>query len=178
MILPPVAAYRDRVTNRAKLVCSNVGVDKDPQIIPYRKVKGAIGGECFENVRSHIKKFGGEVVDGWAVWEFPPLEVQAEFHSVWETPEGDLVDITPPLHGGQKTTFLRGAPDEVYEGRNRSAVYLPYDETEIAKRYVELSRRWQELVFPEGDLQEPTFKMTPEIMQVTMEKAETELRRS
>lgn len=33
--------------------------------------------------------------------------MMAEHHSVWETESGELIDVTPPRHGGETTLFLR-----------------------------------------------------------------------
>ena len=168
----PLPANRDRVTNRALAICKTIREDAKPEMIRYQKVRGLPQGECFYNVRNHLAKHGGEVVDGWAVWEHPPLLVQAEFHSAWLRPDGVLVDLTPPLHQGCWTTFLRAVDGEVYEGRNKNVVYLPYEESDLAIRFVELSKRWIELVYPEGEIQTSNFVVTPEIMAITREKGE------
>lgn len=168
----PLPAFRDRVTIRARQICREIRCDLDPVMIPYQKIRGAKGGECFQNVRNYVERFGGEVVDGWVVWETPPLLVQAEFHSVWLRPDRVLVDVTPPLHRGHLTTFLRAVPGDTYKGLNRSAVYLPYDDTDLARRFVALSRRFSALVYPEGEIQTTQYTLTSEIREITIKKAQ------
>lgn len=52
-------------------------------------------GECFENVRLHVEKNGGDIVYGWTVVEYEGLFFESEFHAVWRNSSGDLIDITP-----------------------------------------------------------------------------------
>lgn len=32
---------------------------------------------------------------GWAIWEWKKVLIEAEFHAVWQRPDGTLIDITP-----------------------------------------------------------------------------------
>jgi hypothetical protein len=46
------------------------------------------------------------------LWKFTSSEevqVWGDFHSVWQRPDGSLVDLTPPKDGGDKTLFVRDA---------------------------------------------------------------------
>lgn len=52
-------------------------------------------GWCSDGVRLKVAADGGAPVYGWTIWEWPPAIVTAEFHCVWRSPQGDLVDITP-----------------------------------------------------------------------------------
>ena len=55
---------------------------------------------------------------GWQVWEWPGLYLEAEFHAVWRSPSGQLIDLTPkemPIH---KILFLED-PVRIYGGRRR-----------------------------------------------------------
>jgi hypothetical protein len=168
----PVPVHRDRVTIRAREICRLIRPDVDPQIIPYVKTRGTICGECFQNVRTHVKKHGGEVIDGWLVWETPPLIVEAEFHSVWLRPDGVLIDITQPLTFGKSTTFLVAEPGDAYEDRNKPGYFLPYDDNEICNRFCEISKRVHQLTYPPGELQTDRYAMTKELMRLTQEKVE------
>jgi len=79
---------------------SVVYVDMEP-------LKGAPADECFYLVEAQCKEHGGRSATGWALWELPTLFVEAEFHCVWERPDGTLVDITPKL-GDSKSSLLGG----------------------------------------------------------------------
>jgi hypothetical protein len=56
-------------------------------------------GWCSDGVREKIKHDGGSIVFGWTIWEWPKVLLTAEFHAVWQSPSGKLLDITPkPQH--------------------------------------------------------------------------------
>lgn len=82
------------VTPHILRLIRNLGLDGEPERIPVRPVPEASAGECFPNVSRHVERAGGAVVYGWALWEWPNILVEAEFHSVWLN-EGILRDITP-----------------------------------------------------------------------------------
>jgi hypothetical protein len=49
---------------------------------------------CFVNVDEKIKRDGGKVVYGRAIF-CTDIICEAEMHAVWESPDGELMDITP-----------------------------------------------------------------------------------
>jgi len=51
--------------------------------------------DCFPIVAEQVAAEGGQQVFGWALWELPGVFIEAEFHSVWQSPAGELVDIVP-----------------------------------------------------------------------------------
>lgn len=76
---------------------------------------------CHLNVPNHIKKHGGTQVYGWKVWNQERYGfVEAEFHSVWCNPDGQLVDITPG--DGEKEVLFFADPVRKYEGACRPNV--------------------------------------------------------
>ncbi len=50
--------------------------------------------ECIYNVKNKIKIDGGKEVLGWEIWKTNIL-IEAQFHSVWQSLDGKLEDITP-----------------------------------------------------------------------------------
>jgi hypothetical protein len=60
---------------------------------------------CFINVGEKIEKQGGNVRYGWAIW-FGLHLCEAEFHSVWESPDQLLIDITPRNQQFDKIFFV------------------------------------------------------------------------
>lgn len=65
---------------------------------------------CHVSSKFHAMKNGGQRVHGWALWRFMDASgtmIIAERHSVWEEPDGTLIDITPPASGGGATLFVR-----------------------------------------------------------------------
>jgi hypothetical protein len=63
-------------------------------------------GECFNNVLKYIEKYGGKLVCGWQFYELTYM-IEAEFHGVWQNPEGILVDITPREYKVDKILFIQ-----------------------------------------------------------------------
>lgn len=75
-------------------LCAGIAPDQSPQFIEHRPAPTAIFRECFPNVLEQIKAHGGELVFGWAIWEWPGVFIEAEHHGVWLV-DGTLVDVTP-----------------------------------------------------------------------------------
>jgi hypothetical protein len=55
---------------------------------------------CFRNVLSKIAQDGGTQQNGWAfVVQVPPGLLVAIHHTVWVSPTGEWIDVTPPAPG-------------------------------------------------------------------------------
>jgi hypothetical protein len=90
--------------------CIEIGSDA-PVVVPVSAFEGSRSGWCFDNVRRKIELDGGEAVHGWTIWSAPGLWHNAEFHVVWKTPGGRLVDITSKPDGENHIIF---SPDSRY----------------------------------------------------------------
>jgi hypothetical protein len=67
---------------------------------------------CYDNVARRVQADSGRLVMGWMLEERPGAFVSATHHAVWQSPQGVLIDITNPGHGGEpagSTTFVRDA---------------------------------------------------------------------
>ncbi len=62
--------------------------------------------DCFNNVNKYVELKGGDIIFGWAVWHHHRLMLEAEFHSVWKSPEGAYLDITPRPISFKRIFFL------------------------------------------------------------------------
>ena len=62
--------------------------------------------QCHLSAKHCAMVNGGRRVHGWALWKFGG-QIDAEHHSVWETDDGHLVDVTPPKFGGGRVFFVR-----------------------------------------------------------------------
>jgi hypothetical protein len=76
-------------------LCAELVPGMEPVWLDVVPVVHAVPLECFDTVRRQVEAYGGESVFGWQVWEWPGLFLEAEFHAVWRTPDGQLRDITP-----------------------------------------------------------------------------------
>ncbi|MCR6496278.1 hypothetical protein LJB71_08640 [Thermomonas sp. S9] len=92
--------------------------------LPVNPEAGAVVNECFPNVQAKLERDGGQMLCGWQVWEWPHVLVEAEFHAVWKSPAGALVDITPKA---QNETHILFVPDPrlSYQGLAKDNVRVP-----------------------------------------------------
>ena len=73
------------------------------------------GEECslsssFENVRAVVRRRGGSAQHGWRMREQTAVYVEGEFHAVWRSPEGALLDVTPRTDGLTTILFQPDSP--------------------------------------------------------------------
>lgn len=102
------------ITPQILELCKRIDATQTPVFVPVMPVSGTLRNECFPNVQSHIKQYGGAIQYGWMIWEYP-IGVEGVFHACWVDTSGQLVDITAKDDGETKILFL---PDskKVYEG--------------------------------------------------------------
>lgn len=91
--------------------------------------------ECFAAVSAQVAKHGGDQVIGWALWEFQGVYVEAELHSVWRSPAGDLIDISPRGTAFEQILFLPD-PTRVDDGRTIDNVRMALVADNDVKRYL------------------------------------------
>jgi hypothetical protein len=87
----------------------------DPEIVPVVVESYATPANCFPNVQEKIKRDGGKIHYGWAIWQHNHI-IEAEHHAVWEDDNENLLDITPQKERYETIMFL---PDNtnVYNGQ-------------------------------------------------------------
>lgn len=94
---------------------AKIGSEYEPEqvcviIEPYAKIHN-----CYPNVDEKVKRDGGNVHYGWAIYQSDIL-CEAERHAVWENEDGDLIDITPREIDFKQIMFV-SANDFVYTGQ-------------------------------------------------------------
>jgi hypothetical protein len=77
--------------------------------VPVRPRKDSVVQDCYKDVERQVAEFGGEIVYGWEVWEWPRIMIAAEFHAVWRSPTGELSDVTIKPDGEQQIVFIPDA---------------------------------------------------------------------
>jgi len=87
-----------------------------PVYVDVCPLPGAPSKECFPIVDEYVLSHGGSSVIGWSLWELPTLFIEAEFHSIWQSPDGALLDIAPKVEPTDRILFLHD-PARRYEGR-------------------------------------------------------------
>lgn len=93
------------ITTEILDLCGGIVAGGIPEFIAHVPAKGAVVRECFPNVMDRVAVDGGELVYGWAIWEWPGVFVEAEHHAVWRSPDG-LIDITPHEYPTKGVLFL------------------------------------------------------------------------
>ena len=127
-------------------LCNDVSPGQAPVQIPCRPPAGAIENDCFLNVQRHIEQHGGELVIGWALWEYPGVFAEAEFHAVWRDPSmGSLIDLNPRPFPFSVISFL---PDPVrrYEGRQVDNIRRPLNKNPLVKQFIYQAQRFFQLM--------------------------------
>lgn len=84
--------------------------------VPIYIEEGAKKLNCFVNVQEKVKKEGGAIHYGWAIY-MSDIICEAERHSVWETPNGDFIDITPKDFKLNEILFVSDNLDFDYKGQ-------------------------------------------------------------
>jgi hypothetical protein len=94
--------------------------------------------ECPSNVQRHIQSEGGEAVTGWQIWEWLGLMIEAEFHQVWRTADGELRDVTPKVLPFPRTLFVAD-PRLIYDGRQVNNVRRPLTDDDRVRKFIALA---------------------------------------
>ncbi len=110
----------------------------EPMYVPVMPEKYAIVNECFPNVDEKVKKDGGEIVYGWQLWK-GTLITEAEYHAVWKSPAGELVDITPKQPPIKEILFIQD--DNVkYTGVQIDNIRIRNNNNLVINDYIDVHR--------------------------------------
>ena len=95
------------VTSEIRKFCDQLVGSGNLRRVRVKSAPEAAENDCFHNVSDHLKAHGGSSILGWTIWEWPATMIEAEFHCVWLSSKGDLIDITPKPDGDPEVLFLR-----------------------------------------------------------------------
>jgi hypothetical protein len=71
----------DAQNHPVRLIEQKLGLPPNTAIVvPYEAMDGARAQYCFQNVRDVVAKIGGQIVNGWLVWQHENIFVEAD---VW-----------------------------------------------------------------------------------------------
>lgn len=90
------------------------------------------------------------MLTGWAIWEWPKVFIEAEFHAVWSNTRGELFDLTSRPLISPHILFL---PDPLtkYDGRQIDNVRKPLIKDNDLTRFLFIFSR-QFHILNKGDL--------------------------
>lgn len=126
-----------------KLFCKKISQHK-PLIVPVRALPGKPVNECFAIVPEHIAVTGGEEYIGWAIWEWPKVLIEAEFHCIYRDNDGKLIDISPKEMEFDHILFLPH-PEKKYRGKQVNNIRKALSRDKNIDRLITL----QTLIFKE-----------------------------
>lgn len=138
----------DRVDEVVARFCRGVNRAEKPVYVPVAPEPWAEVNDCFESVRQAVSKHGGEELNGWQVWMWPGVFIEAEHHCVWRRQDGTLVDITPKQNGATRILFIPDA-DKAYDHENHRRldnVRQPLVRDRDVTAFLENARRLHELI--------------------------------
>jgi hypothetical protein len=110
------------ISDDIRYLVSELHLSDDPQYVRSRPDPGSSLNDCFPIVDAKVKAEGGQRVLGWQIWQ-TQLLVEAEFHAVWASTTGELLDITPKPCPLSEILFLSD-PKAVYEGKQVNNVRM------------------------------------------------------
>lgn len=108
-----------------------------PINLPVQPEADAVVDECLANVQAKIGRDGGQMRCGWQLWEWPHVLVGAEFHRVWVSAAGELVDITPKPEG--ETRIFVPEPRRRHEGLAIETVGMPSRGDLLIRHFTQMS---------------------------------------
>jgi hypothetical protein len=92
-----------------------------------------------DGVRARIDVDGGAIRFGWRLREWPCMLLTAEYHAVWEEPDGKLVDIAPAVTNDSVTLFAPDVRENPPGARYRVLHVSPDRSQDIADRIASLT---------------------------------------
>lgn len=113
----------------------SISPDNNPFFIKITNNPSGIIKECVKNVENYIKLHKGEKVFGWKIWEWYGIMIEAEFHTIWRSPSGELQDITPEEQLFERVLFLQDATLN-YKEEQIDNIRKPLNDNPDVKKYI------------------------------------------
>jgi hypothetical protein len=111
------------ISDEIRAFCRDIDATQGPVYLPVRSIPEAEINSCFGSVQDHIIQQGGSIKYGWIIWELSNVFLEAEFHAVWVSPSGELIDITPKIDNECMILFLpdskRLYKDQIVDNRRK-----------------------------------------------------------
>lgn len=126
-----------KVTSPVKKLINRIAPGQQPRYVKVLVEFDAEINECFVNLERKIKRDGGGIQYGWAIWYLPGILMEAEFHAVWISPEGELIDISPRPIQFKEIMFLPD-PSNIYSGRQIGNIRISLSKNLKVKEYIRL----------------------------------------
>jgi len=124
-----------RSTTHIRKLCARLGIGWKPAHIQVQARDNSDLCDCFADVERQVTEHGGELVVGWLIWEWSPILVEAEFHAVWKSPTGELIDVSNKLDSETVVMFVQ---DNIrtYTVRRVDNVRIPIGKEKIIADFI------------------------------------------
>lgn len=110
----------------------------EPLLVPVIPEKYSKINSCFYNVEDKINVDGGQIVYGWKLHQGLFL-IEAERHAIWESSEGELVDVTPNIENSSHVLFVREDRGWTYNGRSEDNIRINITGDPLVDDYILLA---------------------------------------
>lgn len=118
--------------------CKNIS-KSEPRFVPVIPMEESKVDECFPNVSRIVETCGGRAEYGWKIWLWPSVFIEANFHAIWSSSDGELIDITPNRDGEKEILFLRDQSCE-FKGLRVDNIRKNISKNKLVDEYIELHR--------------------------------------
>lgn len=132
------------ITSEIIEMCTNLTPYNAPAYVLVKPIQGALSNDCFNNVSKMVKSYGGKAVNGWVIWQWANVMLDAEAHCIWQSPENDVIDITPHNYGEDTILFLADE-NVVYRGNIISSQRLALTKSPTVAELIKLQNAKDEI---------------------------------
>jgi hypothetical protein len=126
----------NKIDKKINELLERLSITGTPIYVDIRPDDGSNVLDCFENVRRKIIRDHGTMILGWQIWELPFM-IEAEFHAIWKSPTGELIDITPKPINENQILFIAD-PNAKYDERQIDNVRMNTSNNRLVDDYIEL----------------------------------------
>jgi len=136
-----------KITDEILNLCKEINQEHNPEYIKVVPVAGSVPGKCYENVARKIAISEGEQINGWVIWQWNNMLIEAEPYSLWQSPEGECADITPREIGVQRILFLPDPSVEYGTGVHKS-IMRPLTDSELVVELIHIAEEIDRILEP------------------------------
>jgi len=94
------------------------------------------------DVHIQVEKRSGSIQHGWTLWEWPGIFAEGEFHAVWRSPDGQLLDVSPKQDGERRILFAPD-PNRVFTERRADNIRMPIGRDPRIKELIAVNERFR-----------------------------------
>lgn len=125
-------------------LCARLGATEPPIYVDVQPRSDSGFADCFNDVVRHVEESGGTRLHGWQIWEWPGVLVEAEFHAVWQKPDGSLADVQSKPDGETRILFVPQANLE-FNGVRRDNVRHAIGKDPLIQMFIQTQNRFFKL---------------------------------